>query len=304
MAKGFSRKGGKRALVTGATGYIGLHLVKRLMADGWVVHALVPDFESSEKLKGHSGRIAIHSYDGKTETVFAALRKAKPAVVFHLAAKVCVEHSAGQIETLIAANVLLGTQILDGMARLGIRHFINTGTYWQHYRSRAYDPVNLYAATKQAFEDILLFYTATAGIRAITLKLFDVYGPDDPRNKIISLFDRHSRSGLPLVMTRGEQLMDLVHVDDVAGAFCYAADLLRKSPEKKLKTCYAVSSSRRVSLRKVAAIYQRVTGRTVKIRWGGRPYRAREVMKPWKGMLLPGWKPTIDLEQGLLEITR
>jgi hypothetical protein len=52
-------------------------------------------------------------------------------------------------------------------------------------------------------------------------------------------------------------------------------------------------------LKKVASIYQKVAGKKLRIVWGGKPYRVREVMTPWKGKLLPGWKAAVDLETGI-----
>jgi nucleoside-diphosphate-sugar epimerase len=62
------------------------------------------------------------------------------------------------------------------MQAAGIRRLVNAGTTWQHYLGQVYDPVNLYAATKQAFEAILKFYTSTRDFQAITLELTDTYG--------------------------------------------------------------------------------------------------------------------------------
>ncbi|MFH1800849.1 MAG: NAD-dependent epimerase/dehydratase family protein [Candidatus Omnitrophota bacterium] len=292
----------KTALVTGGTGYIGFYLIKKLLRDGWKVHALVPGFDDPKKLAGLSGRLSVHRYDGKTETVSKILRRTHPDTVFHLAAKICVDHESEDIEPTIEANILLGTQLLEGMKREGVRDFINTGSFWQHFEGKSYDPVNLYAASKQAFEDILRFYTEACGIRSITLKLFNVYGPADSRNKIIPLFEKYSKSGKLLTMSPGKQMMDLVYIDDVVKAFCHAAKLIKKLKGNKPENCYAVTSSRHIALRKVAAIYQKIAGRDLRIQWGGRPYRAREVMVPWKGKPLPGWRPAVTLEMGIRKI--
>ena len=101
---------------------------------------------------------------------------------------------------------------------------MNTGSYSQHYGGRAYSPVSLYAATKQAFQDILQFYCEVRGLRAVTLELPDTYGPDDKRPKLFSLLDRVARSGETLQMSPGEQLLDLLHVDDVVHGYEVAAD--------------------------------------------------------------------------------
>ncbi|MDD5218261.1 MAG: NAD(P)-dependent oxidoreductase [Candidatus Omnitrophica bacterium] len=302
MIKNVADKTKKRALVTGATGYIGYHLAKRLLQDGWQVHVLLREKSDIRKLKDLNGQVSVFRYDGKSKKIISALQQAQPDFVFHLAAKVFVDHRLEEMEDIVHANILLGVQLLEGMTQLGIRFFINTGSYWQHYEGKPKNPVNFYAATKQSFEDILCLYAGTGKIRALTLKLFDVYGPGDTRPKIFSLFERCAQSGEPLAMSPGEQLLDLVYIDDTVEAFCRAAHLLETEQAGTLEASYAVTSSKHLSLRDVAAMYQRLSGRELKIVWGGRPYRNREVMVPWKGTPLPGWTPRVDLENGIRNV--
>ncbi len=99
----------------------------------------------------------------------------------------------------------------------GLR-FVNTGTVWQHFDAAPYSPVSLYAATKQAFADILVFYGEVAGLSVHTIELMDTYGRDDPRAKLIPFLLRAGAEGTTVEMTDGTQLIDLVHVDDAVGA--------------------------------------------------------------------------------------
>ena len=100
-------------------------------------------------------------------------------------------------------------------------------------------------------------------------------------------------------MSPGEQLIDLVHIDDVVQAFLIAAGCLDRQPAGTHET-YAVSSGSPLPLRQLVELYRQITGTDVRVHWGGRPYRPREVMVPWNaGKLLPGWQPRISLEEGL-----
>ena len=69
----------------------------------------------------------------------------------------------------MSSNITFGTQLVEAMVANGCYQFVNTGTSWQHYENDEYNPVNLYAATKQAFEDILRYYVETSALRVITL---------------------------------------------------------------------------------------------------------------------------------------
>lgn len=289
----------RRALVTGATGFVGSHLARRLVQDGWELAIIVRPGSDQAILEDLFGRIAVHEHDGSTEGMIVILRETKPDIVFHVASLFLSQHLPQNIEELIRSNVLFGTQLLEAMTESGVHRFINTGTSWQHFESKEYSPVNLYAATKQAFETMLQYYLETSPLHAITLKLFDTYGPHDPRPKLFHLLRNTAMSGELLAMSPGEQLIDLVHVDDVVHAFLLAADRLFSGIGAEHES-YAVSSGAPIRLRDLVALYEKVTGATVPVTWGGRPYRQREIMVPWStGGRLPNWTPKINLAEGI-----
>lgn len=289
----------QRALITGATGYIGTKLCQRLLDDGWQVDVLLRE-TGRPLVKSLASRTTQHTYDGSTQCVQAAVAAARPDIVFHLASLFIAEHRSEQISDLIHSNLLFGTQLVEACARTGVKYFINTGTSWQHYRSDAYDPVCLYAATKQAFEDILDFYTSAFSISAITLKLFDTYGPDDPRPKLINLLVNTMNTGDALEMSPGEQALDLVHVNDVTRAFSHCAQLLIDGRTTQRHERYAVSSGVSISVRQLVALLELVSGKAISVTYGARPYRDREVMLPWqRGQHPPGWHAEIDIHTGL-----
>lgn len=289
----------KKFLITGGTGYVGRRLAEKLQAGGADVHLLLRKNSDEKKLGKLCETSTVYRWDGDTRQLIEILKKIQPDLVFHLAGKVIVEHQSEEIDELIQSNIHFGVQLLEAMAQSGTKYLVNTGTYWDRFHGSDYNPVNLYAATKKAFEDILRFYSEAHGLRFVTLKLYDVYGPQDPRGKIFNLLEQAMTSKIPVALTPGEQRLDLVYIDDVVEAFCRAAEILEKSSAGELKECYAVSSGRHISLKQVVQTFERIAGQSVPVIWGGKPYRVREVMIPWKGESLPGWKARIDLEAGL-----
>jgi len=292
----------RSAIVTGATGFIGGKLAARLLADGWQVHAVVRPQSDTTGLSDHPDFV-LHHYDGTTQGLTAIMTAARPDAVFHLASLFLADHRADQVEPLVQSNVLFPAQLLEAMTATGVRVLINTGTAWQHYEGEPYRPVNLYAATKQALQDMLAYYTDARGMSAITLKLFDTYGTGDPRRKLIRILGDAVRSGETLDMSPGAQIVDLSHVDDVVDAFLVAAERLFVVPAGANETYFV--SGERYDLRSLATLVREVTGAPLAVNFGGRPYREREVMEPivlQHEHHLPGWAVTRSLRDTLPDL--
>lgn len=294
----------KKTLITGATGFIGVNLIRRLLLEGWRVHIIIRPDTSMAILGNICEQVTVFTHDGSTLNMLNIMAEVKPDVVFHLASLFLVTHQTKDIEPLITSNLLLGTQLLDAMIQNDVEYIVNTGTSWQHFNNDNYTPVNLYAATKNAFEMVLRFYTSSTTIKAITLKLFDTYGANDPRAKLFSLLQKTSKNSQPLAMSPGEQLIDIVYIDDVVDAFVTAADRLLKREANSFEE-FSVTSGRPIKLKDLVEIYSQITGEILPIIWGGRPYRDREVMVPWNtGQPLPGWRAKVTFENGVKLVQR
>lgn len=288
----------RSALVTGATGFVGSNLVRRLSKENWDTHIVARPDSDLSVLSDVASDLKVHIHDGSTDGLVEIVGAASPKVVFHLASLFLAQHSSKDVEPLVASNVLFPVQLAQAMCTNRARFLINAGTSWQHYKDAKYNPVCLYAATKQAFEDVLSYYVEAEGLRVVTLKLFDTYGPGDRRPKLFSALGKAAATQDPLSMSPGEQLLDLVYIDDVVSAFMLATELVQRGDESRQE--YAVSAGKRITLRELVALYQRVAGKTVPVKWGARPYRDREVMIPYEGFRpVPGWTPTVSLEEGI-----
>ena len=289
----------KSVLVTGGTGFIGRHLINQLVRENWDVHALVRKRRTLNSFSGEILQLTQHVYDGTLENVRSIVEGSNPRVILHLAALSIRDHELKDLDPMINANLLLGVQLLETIKYLKAPIFINTGSYWQYDETGAYCPVNLYAATKQAFVDILQCYTGLYDIRSLTLVLFDVYGPHDDRNKLFNLLKISHETNHEPVMTPGAQLIDLVYVDDVVAAYLRAVDFLQNNTTQSNSNIFAVSSGKPIPLKKAVQIYEKALGHSLNIKWGGRPYHSREVMTPWKGPRIPGWRSKVDLAAGI-----
>lgn len=284
------------ALVTGATGFVGTRLVRLLVAEGWTVHAIVRPSSHASALPAS---VACHVDDGSSDALSQAVEAAEPEACFHLASLVRGIHTADDVPALVAANVAFGARLAEALSDRPGTLLVNAGTYWQHVGGAAYRPAALYAATKQALEAILRYYSDAGLLRVVTLKLYDTYGPGDPRPKLLNLLLEAAVNGDPIAVTGGEQLIDLVHVDDVARAFVAAAGDFADADMPFFES-YSVRSGAAVTLRQLAAAVEHVSGRKVHAEWGARPYRQHEMFEHWDaGPLLPGWSPAVTLTEGI-----
>lgn len=284
-----------RLLVTGGTGFVGGRLVRGFAEAGAAIGALVRAGSDTAHL---DPRAAPLPHDGSTEGLYDLVRSFAPDAVIHAATTFVGVHGPAQIAPLIQSNLLFGTQLLDAMSRCGVARLINFGTIWQHFDGDRYNPATLYAATKQAFEDMAAYYVEAEGFAVLTLKLTDTYGPEDRRGKLISALLQAQRSGGILDLSPGEQSINLLHVDDVVSGVRVGLARLRAA-QTGTHERFALRGPETLSLRDLVARIERLGERQIRANWGARPYRPREVMRPWFGPLLHGWSAAVDLDAGL-----
>ncbi len=290
---------GVRVFVTGATGYIGSSLTKRLVKEGSSVHVLVRSASNKHGLREVIDQITEHVYDGTYQSIDQAIRDSKPEIVIHLSSFASISYETKDVPAMLESNIVFGTYLAEAMANHKVTNLLNTGSFAQHFQQEDYYPNSLYAATKQAYEDVLLYYTKHSILNSITLVLFDNFGPNDPRPKIMNLLYRSMKDGTTLLMSPGEQWMDLLYIDDVIEAYIQAASLLMEN--KVLGSLrYAVGSEKLIQLNKLVLLMEQLSGEKIRVKWGARDYRSGEIMIPWrKGVPLPGWKQSIPLEQAI-----
>ncbi|MEP1488978.1 MAG: NAD(P)-dependent oxidoreductase [Algibacter sp.] len=289
----------EKVIITGATGFVGSNLSRELINKNFDVYIIVRENSGFNNISDFIDKVKLYKYNGKVEDLIIFFKEVRPIGVFHLASNFIAEHNYNQVDSLIDSNILFGVHLLEAMKESGVKKIINTGTSWQHYNNEDYNPVCLYAATKQAFEALLEYYVHAEGFKVITLKLYDTYGENDSRPKLINLLNQFADDNTELNMSPGNQLLNLVHVSDVCKAFFVAWELI-KSNDKYEHKCYTVSSEKEYNLKELIKLFETSIGKSIKVNWGGKSYRKREVMNLWNsGEKLPNWSAQITLEEGL-----
>lgn len=289
-------------IVTGATGFIGSNLVQHLLAQNWKVSILVRESSVPALTDTQRNQIRV-IVDDPQDTSGIRLANSLQGVdlVFHLASLFLSTHQAIDVPRLVESNILFGARLLEAMKQSGVTKLVNTGTSWQHFEDEQSNPVNLYAATKTAFQALIDFYSSAGFLQCVTLKLFDTYGPNDPRTKLVHLLMKAAKTGENLALSPGEQKIDLVHIRDVTEAYIVAAKLLISGSIQKHES-FVISSGHPLSVKDLVDRLQGAIGAQINASFGERPYREREVMVPYSsGTPLPGWQPRLSLDEGLRE---
>lgn len=284
-----------KVLLTGGSGFIGTNLIKYFLKKEYQVGVIL---RSESKFGFDFKNVSIYISDSKIDSLKLALEDFKPELVIHLATYYSYKVDSLNLDKMINSNISFGTHLLEAMVATGVQNIINIGTSFEHYNNEDYNPVNLYAAFKHSFQNILTYYVKSNQLNAITIKLFDSYGEGDSRNKIISLIRDSLNNGRLLKLSPGLQILDLLHVNDICSAIGIASKQLLQG-NIGLNKSYALSGER-ISLKDLVELMEQLAGRMANIQWAVYPYREREVMMPWSNfMKLPGWQHQIKLEEGI-----
>jgi nucleoside-diphosphate-sugar epimerase len=299
----------RSALVTGATGFIGAALARRLLAEGICVYCLVRNPTSHpDRLADLAGAELIEVSSFELPTLYRALARVSAEVVFNLAAYGIDQHDRDP-EAMLEGNVHLVARMIEATAGWSLRRFIHTGSCYEYGPTDTNDrideqtpcrPVSVYGAAKAASVLYGSVLAASRKVPFVTLRLFGVYGIGEASNRLVSQVIAHLRRDRPIALTAGGQVRDLLYVADVAEAFFQAATA---------DTCgnsgiYNVCSGCGVSIRTVAeAVADEMRKPRRLLRFGEIPYRPDEPMRivgdNRRFGEATGWKPRYGLNEGI-----
>jgi UDP-glucose 4-epimerase len=311
-----------RTLVTGAAGFIGSHLVDRLLSEGEEVLG-VDDLSSgsltnlSEARSTRMGKFSFQRIDITSTAVSDLIKRTKPDLILHLAAQVDVRKSVRDPIHDAMINLIGTLNLLEAATEVGTRKIVFTSSggciYGEPDESRlpvTEDQVFLpealpespYGVSKKVALDYLRYYRTVKGLDFTALALANVYGPrQEPASEVglegqvVAIFCRKMLSGRPCtIYGDGTQTRDFVYVDDVVTAFLAARD--RGSGE-----LINVGSGRELSVNDLYGRLAELSGtRFEPIRAEARPGELhRIVVDPAKAGEVLGWSPVTELDEGL-----
>ncbi len=232
-----SRNKTPRALVTGSSGFIGFHLVQRLLADGWEVTGIDAQTASYQQDLKNARRDLIKDRPGFTHVqerletpgvVAGIMQSFQPDIVIHLAAEAGVRQSIEAPRDYLNSNVIGTFEVLEAARQHPPQHLLMASTSSAYGANtempyaetmKADWPVSFYAATKKATETMAHSHSHIYGLPITMFRFFTVYGPWGRPDMAYYLFTDAIMNGRPInVFNHGNMRRDFVFIDDLIEA--------------------------------------------------------------------------------------
>lgn len=295
-----------RALVTGAAGFLGANLVRRLRVAGHEVIALTRSREAAWRLEEVASDVRVLELDLRdTAAIERVLATTEPQWIFHLAAHGAYSWQS-DLEQMIAVNVAATAALLSAARAAGVQAFVNAGSSSEYglkthppREEEWLEPNSHYAITKAAGTHLTAL-AAAEGLPAVTLRLYSIYGPwEDPGRLVPALVREATRGGLPSLVGP-ETARDFVYVDDCCEALLRAAQ--RGAPGGP-GAALNIGSGTQTRLAELVEVARGALGVREEPQWGTMGQRGWDtdvwVSDPRAALELLDWRAATSLGDGL-----
>lgn len=297
----------KKALVTGASGFIGSHLVHRLLADGADVAIMVRygSVVKCERLRDCWHQVHVIEADLRNRGALTALRQFGPQLVFHLAAYNHVGQSFTQVEECFDVNAKGTANLLDACS--DCERFVYTSssevyglqTQVPFIETMCPEPISPYAITKYAGELYCRMKQRIGGSPSVVIvRPFNAYGPYQSSKAIIPELILNCLRGLPVQTTLGEQTREFNYVEDLVDGLVKAAEY-----PGRIDGPINLAAGEEVAIRDLVETIGELTGSASRLEIGALPYRPTEIWRMYadstRARQMLGWQPRVPLKDGL-----
>jgi nucleoside-diphosphate-sugar epimerase len=295
-----SRSSEIRCLVTGATGQLGSALTRLLVRQGHQAAVLVRPSSNRWRLAPISDR--VHFIEGSLSDLAPAepeLRQFAPEAVFHLAWDGVTRESRESVDH-IRVNLTGGLRIVDLACDLRCRVFIGLGSqaeYGPSDSSLSEDtptrPGTSYGLAKLALGQLALKQCELSGLRAVWLRLFAAYGPEDDDRRLIPYLISCLLRGVSPILSAGTQHWDYLYSEDAAEAILTAA------VHESLSGVFNLAHGEAWTVRQIATFLRDHLAPQVDLEWGSQPPGSL-LGSSSRFSAITGWRPQVGMAEGLL----
>lgn len=266
----------KTAIITGATGFVGANLARRLLKDGHIVHLLVRPQYTSWRIDEISSECQIHKIDLQdAEPLKGAVAKIKPDWIFHLAANGAYSWQT-DVREIINTNMIGTVNLVQSCLSSGFETFINTGSSSEYgFKDHApaeneyIEPNSYYAVAKSSATMFCQFTARSQKVQIPTLRLYSIYGSFEEPNRLMPTIIINGLSGKLPPLVDPNIARDYVSIDDCIDAYMLAAT----TKTEDLGAVYNVGSQTQVSLAEVVEVARKVLNISEQPNWGSMPNR-------------------------------
>ena len=274
-------------LITGITGYIGRQLAAYAKSLG---HEVVGVVRGDAALD-----YECYLYDGTYDSIRYAVAESKADIVFHLAT--AYFKSEDDVERIVDANLKLPIYLAQALSSSSAV-FVAVGSFWQFGCDKASAiPLDSYSASKAALETMLEYFAHKECLKVRIAYLYGTYGDGDGRGKFLDSLISSIKKGVPLDVSPGFQVLNLLHVDDVVRALFLASENALQKKSIAIER-YCINDSEEFTLRDVVGLCATISHKHVKVTFGAVPYRDKEIMQPrYPFPSVPGWSKEIMLSE-------
>jgi UDP-glucose 4-epimerase len=295
-------------LVTGGGGFLGRHVVRRLLADGVRVRVLDRVAAPPGPRDGPPGPAAEWIVGDLADAGGLARALDGVADVIHLACTSVPKTSEADPAGDLADNVKGTVALLAACAARRVRRFVLSSSGGTVYgvasqipipESHPTEPLSAHGAMKLAQETYAGLFRRARGMETVILRVANAYGPgQDPSRPqgIVGIFLDRLRKGTPIRLEGGgDAIRDFVHVDDIAGAFALA----RRVPVREM--VFNIGTWIGVRVRDILGRMEALTGLKARVEAApGNPFDVpASVLDASRAREQLGWRPAISLEEGL-----
>lgn len=301
-----SMKNNATVLVTGATGFVGSHLARRLVQEGYDVHAIFRKSSNTWRITDILPRLSIHYGDiTEREKLMALTKKVKPKNIFHLANIGIYGGVEGKIEDVISVNLLGTINLIDACSQIEYNAFVNTGSSSEYGPKNKImneddlaQPQSVYAIAKLAGTNYALKEALLSTRPITTLRLFSPYGPFDEKKRLIPYAINRMIDNREIILQSKKNVRDYIYIDDVIDAYVAAAAYIRLAKGKVIN----IGNGKQLSVKEVAETLKKVTHSKSKIIWGKQSANRFE-SSVWKASITRAkqylhWRPKYSFAKG------